>query len=75
LDRKEFIGLMLPDLESITGGSQDQNSSRNLEAGVDAEAMEGAANWLAQSAFLQNPGPPAQREHHPQWAGSFPIDH
>jgi hypothetical protein len=24
--------------------------------------------WSAQLAFLQNPGPPAQRWHHPQWA-------
>jgi hypothetical protein len=36
-----------------------------LEAGADAEDMEGCcllacSPWLAQPAFLQNPGPPAQ---------------
>jgi hypothetical protein len=33
---------------SIIEGSQD----RNLEAGAEAEAMEGAAYWFAQPAFL-----------------------
>jgi len=45
-----------------------------MEAGADAEAMEGCCllacfPWLTQPAFLQNPGPPAQGWHHPQWAG------
>ena len=37
----------------MTKGSQYRNSNRagtNLEAGADAEAMEGAAYWLAQPA-------------------------
>ena len=49
----------------------------SLEAGADAEAMKECCllacfPWLAQSAFLQNPGPPAQEGHHPQWAGPPP---
>lgn len=30
--------------------------------------------WLTQ-AFLQNPGPTAQRWHHPQWPGASYINH
>lgn len=30
--------------------------------------------WLAQLAFLNNSGPPAQRWHHAQWAWSSNID-
>jgi len=46
--------------------------SRNLEAGADAEAMEGScllacSSWLALPAFLYNPGPPAQGWLHLQW--------
>ena len=56
------------------------HTEEELEAGTDAEAMEGAAywfasSWLAQPAFLQNPGPPAQGWLHPQWAGPSPTDH
>jgi hypothetical protein len=38
----------------ITKGSQNRSSHMNLEAGADAEAMEGAAYclWLAQLTFL-----------------------
>jgi len=47
------------------------------EAGADAEAMEGCFllawfPWLAQLALLENPRPPAQGQHQPQWAG-FPT--
>jgi hypothetical protein len=46
---------------------------RNPESGADAEDTESDAYWIACSglahlAFLQNPGPPAQGWHHPQWA-------
>ena len=51
--------------------AQELKQGRNLEAGVDAEAMEGTTYWLAQSTFLYIPGMPAQGWHHPQWAG-FP---
>jgi hypothetical protein len=39
---------------SILGGHQDRNSSRSKtpEAGADAEAMEGAAYWLASPDLL-----------------------
>ena len=37
----------------ITKGSQDRHShGRNLEAGADAEAMKGAAYWLAPCGLL-----------------------
>jgi hypothetical protein len=36
----------------IIKGSQNRNSSRNLEAGADAEAMEGAAYWFASRGLL-----------------------
>ena len=56
---------------------QELKQGRNLEAGVDAEAMEGCclvacSSWLSQSAFLQNPGPPAQGL---QCVGPSPINH
>ena len=43
------------------------------------EVMEGCcllafSPWLAWSAFLQNPGPPAQGWHHPQWVGPTLIN-
>ena len=43
---------------------------QELEAGANAEAMEVSCllacfPWLAQLAFLLNPGPPAQGWHHP----------
>ena len=60
------MGLVTFMLQSITEGRQNKNSnSRNLEAGADAEAMEGCCllacfSWFAQSAFLQNSGLPPQ---------------
>ena len=53
---------------------------RNPEAGADAEAMEGCcslacSSCFASPAFLENPGPPAQGWHYPQWAGPSPINH
>ena len=41
----------------VTEGSQDRNvikQGRYLEARADAEAMEGAAYWLALPAFFKN---------------------
>jgi hypothetical protein len=39
----------------ITKGSQDRNShnGRNLEAGLDAEAMEGTAYWIASPCLFR----------------------
>ena len=45
-----------PSLKEVRAGTQ----GRTLEAGSDAEAMEGVPYWLAQPAFLYNSGPPAQ---------------
>jgi hypothetical protein len=40
----------------ITKGSQvGTHTGRNLEAGADAEAMEGAAYWLASPGLLSLP--------------------
>ena len=55
-------------------GNYDGNSNR---AGAGAEAMKGYYLlafflWLAQSDFLENPGPPAKGWPHPQWAGPSP---
>lgn len=43
------------------------------EGGIEAEASEGCCllaclPWLAQSALMRNPGPPARGWYHPQWA-------
>jgi hypothetical protein len=43
------------------GSGQELKQGRNLEAGTDAEAMEGwcslaCSPWIAQLAFLKNPG-------------------
>jgi hypothetical protein len=48
-----------------------------LEAGADAEAMEGCYllacfPWLVQLAFLQNSVLPAWGWYHPQWAAPTP---
>ena len=56
---------------------RELTQGRDLEAGADAEAMEGCClltcfPWLAQLVFLRNPGPPAQGWHHPQWPGPSP---
>jgi hypothetical protein len=63
-------------LTEIRTGTQ---KVRSLEAGADAEAMEGCCllalfPWLAQPVFLWNPGLPAQGWH-PQWAEPSPIEH
>jgi hypothetical protein len=70
---------MLPNhcssLKDVRTGIQ----GRNLEAEVNAEAMEGCclldgSSWLAQSAFLlKNPRLPAQSWHHSQWL--IPLSH
>lgn len=63
-------------LQAIMKGDQ----GRNLGAETDAEAMEehclpAYSSWLSACFFLQNPGPPFQEWHHPQWAGSSSINH
>jgi hypothetical protein len=45
---------------------QEFKQHGNREVGAYAEAIEGAAYWIAQIAFLWNPGPPAQEWRHPQ---------
>jgi hypothetical protein len=54
LRRKGFIWLTLPCKMFFTTGSQDKNSkqSKILEAGSDAEAVKGAAHWLAPYGLL-----------------------
>jgi hypothetical protein len=52
---------------------------RNLQAGAEAEAMEGCcllacSPWLAQGIFIYSPGLLAQGWHHPHWAGPFHIN-
>jgi hypothetical protein len=37
--------------------AQELKQGRNLDTGPDAEAMEACSLWLAQPAFLYNPGP------------------
>jgi hypothetical protein len=54
--------LTCPRSQSIIGGVRAGTQGRNLEAGTEAEDMEGAAYWLAShgllSLVLYNPGPP-----------------
>lgn len=55
-----------------------RTKGRSLEAGAEAEGIEGAAYWfapLAGSAFSYIPGPPAQRWHCPRWPGPPYIHH
>jgi hypothetical protein len=52
--------------------------SRNLEAaGADAEAMEGAAYWIASSGLFSLLSYRTQdhQPREPQWAGPFPLGH
>jgi hypothetical protein len=79
LGRKGFIQLPHCYHHQRKSG-QKLTQGRNLEAGADAEAMKVCClldcfPWLAQPAFLQNPEPPAQGWHHPQWAGPSLLDH
>jgi hypothetical protein len=65
-ERKGVISLTFPyHSPSSKKSRQELNQGRNLEAGADAEDMEGCcllaySSWLAQSAFSWNPGSPAQ---------------
>jgi hypothetical protein len=53
LGRKGFIQLtLLPSCSSLKKSEQDLRQGRILEAGADAEAMEGAAYWLAPLDWL-----------------------
>jgi hypothetical protein len=67
LGREEFISAHSSTSVSITEGSQSKNSNRvvTLEVGADAEGTDeccklARSSWLAQPAFLQQPGPPNQ---------------
>ena len=55
---------------------QELTQGRDLEAGADAEAIEGTAYWLASPGLLsllsyRPQDPPAQGWPHPQYAGSI----
>jgi hypothetical protein len=70
LERKGFIQLThcYSSPKEVRTGTQ-----AGQEAGADAEAIEGCYllvcfSWLAQLAFLLNPGLLAKGWHHPQWA-------
>lgn len=57
---------------------QKLKQGRGLEAGADAEVLQrllltGLLLMTCSACYLENPGQPIQRCHHPQWAG--PIDH
>jgi hypothetical protein len=57
---------------------QELKQDRILEAEDEEEAMMGfcllaCSSWIAQVAFIQNPGPSAQEWHHPQWTESTLI--
>ena len=53
LRRTGFIWLTPPrGCSSLKESGQELKQGRNLEAGADAEAMEGAAYWLAFLGFL-----------------------
>jgi hypothetical protein len=68
---------------AMTEESQDRNSSRAgtwrqelMHKGMEVCCLLAYYPWLAQPAFLKNPGPPAEGWwHHPQWAGLSPINH
>jgi hypothetical protein len=55
---------------------RELKQGRTLEAGADVEAMMKCyflafSSWLAQPAFVSNPGSPAQGKQQPHWAGPF----
>jgi hypothetical protein len=55
-------------------------TGQDLETGTDTEAMEGyfllvCFPWVAQPAFVENPGPPAQSWHHTQGDVPSPTEH
>lgn len=60
-----------------------ETQGRNLEAGIDAEAMEGtlltgllmACLLFVHLAFLEHSGLPAQGQWYPQWAWFSPISY
>ena len=53
LRRTGFIWLTPPrGCSSLKESGQELKQGRNLEAGADAEAMEGAAYWLAPHGLL-----------------------
>jgi hypothetical protein len=66
LGKKEFIGLMLLQHCSLLKEIRIETATgQEPRAGADAEALDGyyllgCFLWLAQPAFLLNPGPPAQ---------------
>ena len=53
---------------------QELKQGRNLEAGAEAEAMEGATHWLAPHGLLRQLSYRTQVQLHSQWAGPSPIN-
>ena len=81
LEKKGFIRVTLlyrySTLKEIRTGTQ---KDRNLEAGADAEAMKGAAYWLAPRGLLSQLSYSVQNYLaqvwlYPQWAGTSHINH
>lgn len=62
--------------QSITGGSQGRNSSKDLEAGTEVESSKDVDYWLTPSdlLFSQNLAPHVQEWDLPEWAGAVSIN-
>lgn len=62
LGREDLFQLLFPNPRLTQSG--------NLETGTESETMKESPSltspWLAQPAFLYNPGPFTQRQHHLQ---------
>ena len=52
LGSKGLCGLCILSDSPLRETEAETQTGQELEAGADAEAMEGAAYWLAQPAFL-----------------------
>lgn len=73
--RKGLIWVTCPDQSP----SLRKAKARNLEEGVEAEAMKEcclvSCSLLPQPTFLDQPGPPDQERNQPQWIGPSHISH
>ena len=59
-----------PSLREIRAGTQGRNMWQEVNRGHGGALRVGL---FTQPAFLDNPGPPAQGWHHPEWPGLFHI--
>ena len=80
--REGFISLILPYIiaHHQKQWGQELKHGRYLEAGADAEAIEGCcflacSPWLAQPAFLENPETPAPGMAPPTMGWAFPFQY